>query len=42
MLTPFAIVGGFLSNRHVVRMAFKDARIGDADEFGFFQILDGA
>ena len=41
-LTSFAVIRGFLCDSHVVRMAFEDARVGDADELGFLQIVDGA
>ena len=41
-LTSFAVIRGFLCDGHIMRMAFKDARVGDADEFGFLQIVDGA
>ncbi len=41
-LTSFAVIRGFLCDSHVVRVAFEDARVGDADELGFLQIVDGA
>ena len=41
-LTSFAVIRGFLGDSHIMRMAFEDARVGDADELGLLQIVDGA